>query len=139
MRFFHHDVEYHLPDDWWNGAGMGEFVNTRRAYAAGPSEFPDLAVSEIAVAAVRPLVRQASHGVFNDAGPGRREGTAQQRVVRILECFRTQSLVEPVCVARLPEGGDYEYELVHGAHRFYCAVAAGFSHVPAVEVVNTWR
>jgi hypothetical protein len=43
---------------------------------------------EVAVADVRPLIRKLSHGVFNDSGPGRREGTARERVVRILKWFR---------------------------------------------------
>ncbi len=139
MRFLHNGVEYELPDEWWNEAGMANYSMRRNAYEAGPSEFPDLVIREVAVSEVKPLIRQGTHGVFNDAGTERREGTARQRVLRILSQFRAESPVEPVCVARLPAQGEYQYELVHGAHRFYCAVAAGFSHVPAVEVVNTWR
>ena len=30
------------------------------------------------------------------------------------------------------------FKLVHGAHRFYCAVASGYSKIAAVEVVDVW-
>jgi hypothetical protein len=138
-RFFHNGVRYDLPDEWWAEAGMTNFAPTRRSYVAGPSEFPDLPVFEAAIRDVAPLIRPGSHGVFNDAGPGRREGTARERVLRILGWFRNHTPVEPVCLAPLPSGSGHEFELVHGAHRFYCAVASGFSHVAAVRVVNTWR
>ena len=55
-----------MPNKWWDEARMGEFGGSRRAYEASPSEFPELAVSEIAVNDVRPLIRAATHGVFND-------------------------------------------------------------------------
>lgn len=54
------------------------------------------------------------------------------------ECFaylsgfrRTPRL--SLCVSRTGGEGKYRFRLTQGAHRFYCAVASGFSHVPAVE------
>jgi len=139
MHFIHNGVGYDLPDEWWAEAGMERFSPAADSCKAGPSEFPDLPVFSVAVSDVQPLQRPGSHGVFTDAGPGRREGTARERVLRILRWFQEGTPVEPICVATLPEGASHKFELVHGAHRFYCSAAARFSHVPAVRVVNTWR
>jgi hypothetical protein len=137
MHFNHRGIDYTLEDDWWAEAGMASFRPGRRSYRAGPSEFRDLVTFEVAIDDVQPLNRKASHGVFNDSEAGRREGSARERVVRILKWFRDDAPVEPVCVARLTEGADWRFN-AHGAHRFYCAVAAGYSHIPAVEVDDIW-
>jgi len=132
MTVTHGDARYELDDDWWEEAGMAGFLPTRRAFRAATAAFPDLDVVEVAVAEVKPVDRQLSHGVFNDSPSA---GTARQRVVHILKGFRDDSPIPPVELLRLPEGR-YQYELYHGAHRFYCAVAAGFSAVPAVDVTH---
>src|SRR6266403_1062482 len=36
-------------------------------------------------------------------------------------------------IAKGQAGYPYRYKLVHGAHRFYCSLAAGFKCVPAIE------
>jgi hypothetical protein len=138
MHFKHRGIEYTLEDDWWAEAGMTGFRPSRRSYRAGPSEFQDLVMFEVAIDDVQPLNRKATHGVFKDSGAGRREGSARDRVVRILKWFRDDAPVEPVCVARLTGGAGCRFKLIHGAHRFYCAVAAGYSHIPAVEVKDIW-
>lgn len=135
MHFRHRQIEYFLPDDWWAEAGMDDFVSTSTSFRVGPSEWPELPVFLVAVNDVAPLIRQGFHGVFNDNPDS---GTARERVVRILEGFRDNSPIPPVNVARLQDGGAGQFKLIHGAHRFYCAVAAGFSHVPAVEVYDVW-
>lgn len=136
MRLHHHDFEYCVPDDWWSEAAMGQFVPATRSYTAGPSEWPALPVFEVAIDDVAPVRRNLSHGVFNDAGPDRDEGTARERVLRVLSWLRDDVPIEPVCVARLPPHSGHTFQLTAGAHRFYCALAVGFSHVPAVEVDN---
>src|SRR5437762_1358789 len=109
---------------------MTSFRPSARSFRAGVSTFPDLVTFEVAIDDVQPLLRKLSHGVFNDAGPGRQEGTARERVVRILKWFRNESPVEPVGVVELQASGGCRFKLGQGAHRFYCAVAAGYSHVP---------
>ena len=138
MRFLHNGIEYELPDTWWSEAGMNAFIPHGRSYRLGVSEFPDLIPFEVIMSEVQPLIREGTHSVFKDAGIGRREGTARERVLRILGWFREDVPVEPVCVARLSTGTGYRFKLAHGAHRFYCAAAARFSHVQAVEVVDIW-
>lgn len=135
MRFYHRDVEYELHDDWWAEAGMEEFVPQRPAFRAGPSDIPDRQPFELSVDQVRPLRRQLSHGVFNDS---ELQGSAHDRVVQILKGFKADNAIPPVHVARTTSGPEGPFKLVHGAHRFYCAVATGFSHVPAVEVDDVW-
>ena len=114
---------------------MTGFHSQDRSFRPGASPWPDLPVFEVAIADVQPLVRQGTHGVFND-NPD--TGTAHDRVVRILRGFRDGAAIPPVEVARLPAGPPVKFKLIHGAHRFYCAVAAGFSLVPAVEVHDAW-
>jgi hypothetical protein len=133
MRFSHHNIEYVLPDEWWNEAGMRAGLMTGRSYVSGPSPWPKLPVFELAVSDLQPVLRQGSHGVFNN---NPEFGTAHDRVVQILRGFREQSSIPPIEVARLPPIQSPQFKLIHGAHRLYCSIAAGFSHVPAVEVVD---
>jgi hypothetical protein len=131
MRIVHQDVEYSLEDDWWTEAGMVRFEPPARSYRASlltGSRQPHI---EVAVKDVEPLRRNLTHGVFNDGGES---GSARQRVVNILCAFREDVALPPVEVARLPSDALHAYRLKHGAHRFYCSIAAGFSHVPAIEV-----
>ena len=88
----------------------------------------------IPVDRVEPLYDcKRSHGVFNDNGVE----TAQERVLSLLNGFRRGDRIPPLQVVRLPEGFECSHRLYHGAHRFYCSVAAGYSHVPAIEVAGS--
>lgn len=67
-------------------------------------------------------------GIFNDS---EEEGTARERVLRILRGFRLDNAIPPV---EIVEGQHpHRYKLTHGAHRFYCSLAAGFTSVPTIE------
>ena len=135
MEFRHRGIAYTLSDEWWSEAGMEGFVPAQPSFQAGPSPWPDLAVFQVVFEDVEPLIRRGTHGVFND---NVETGSAHDRVVRILRGFREGSAIPPVEVARVTGSGGSHFKLVHGAHRFYCAVAAGFSHIAAVEVVDLW-
>ena len=91
MQFSHNGIEYTLDDQWWAEAGMTGFVPSGRSFRAGASTFPDLVPFEVAIDDVQPLNRKGSHGVFNDSEPGRQEGTARERVLRILKWLRDDS------------------------------------------------
>ena len=123
MRFRHRDFEFVVPDDWWTAAEMASFTPTRRSYRPGAAPW-GLPVFEVAVDDVEPERRDLTHGVFND----------ESRVLRVLRGFRADDAIPPVEVRRRTAGGPPTFELFDGAHRFYCAVAAGFSHVPAVDI-----
>jgi hypothetical protein len=59
--------------------------------------------------------------------------TARERVLRLLRRFRAGDSIPPVEVVVCPPGYAYPYKLTHGAHRLYCSLAAGFTHIPAVN------
>ena len=108
---------------------MEDFVPIRASYRGDPSAFPGREIAAVPINEVEPVSRQLSHGVFNDSPES---GTARERVSSILRGFRSDSAIPPVEVVRIQGSGPCRYRLFHGAHRFYCSVAAGFSHVPAV-------
>ena len=126
MKLSHHGIVIELPDDWWAEAGMVSFVPTSNSYRVEQSSHE--AIQEVSIEDVGPVLRNP---IFRDGSEG--EGTARERVVRILRNFRLGQHTHPVNVV----GGKLEYrhryKLTHGAHRFYCSLAAGFTHVPAVK------
>lgn len=122
--------QYELPDEWWAEAGMPGFRPQRSSYRAQETRLP---VQEVPVAEVEPLVRQLSHGVFNE---NLEFGTARERVVNILRAFREDVPLPPIEMVRAIPGSSHRFSLWHGAHRFYYAVAAGFGAVPATDVTD---
>jgi hypothetical protein len=134
MPTFHHlDFEFAIDDGWWRENGMTTFMPDSRAYRAGAPE-PDKGLETLPIVIVplnviEPLRRQLSHGVFNDG-----VRPARERVREILIGFVDDDAVPPVEINRLPAGSPCMFKLSNGGHRFYCALAAGFSHIPAVEV-----
>jgi len=131
MLISHQSVEYELPDEWWFASGIQHLVLSERAYIPNASPNPKLPVIHIAIGDIEPCVRKGSHGVFNDSPEF---GTARDRVVSILTGFLENSAIPPIEVSQLPGGSPTQYKLIHGAHRLYCAIAVGYSHIPAIEV-----
>ena len=106
--------------DHWNPSSC--------SYRFDLSEFPD--ALEVLIGDIAPVRRQLSHGVFNnDAEAGL---CARARVIRILTGFLKDASLPPVVVARGTIGETHPYRLIHGAHRFYLSIAAGFTRIPAV-------
>jgi hypothetical protein len=128
-RFTHGGQSYALADEWWAEADMGSFLPTTRCYKADETAVPGRQVTTIPVSDVEPLVRDGTHGVFNDSPHW---GSARERVTKILNGFRAGTPLPPVKLVRTGGRGLYQYRLYDGAHRFYCSVAAGFSAVPAI-------
>jgi hypothetical protein len=129
MRFVHGEFAFEVNDEWWAEAGMYGFVPGSRSYRVDPLAFSG--VYEVRIDDVEPVPRQLSHGVFNnDAETGLR---AKERVVRIRQGFRTGAPLPPVETLRLASDARHTYRLKHRAHRFYLSIAAGFTHVPAVD------
>jgi hypothetical protein len=128
MRFSHHGVPIELSDDWWDEADMGSFVVKDRSYRAAPS--PNKGpIFQVAIEDVGPLRRG---NIFKDDMETERK-TARERVLRLLRGFQTNEAIPPVEVVEAPPGYGYRYKLTHGAHRLYCSLAAGFTHVPAAK------
>ncbi len=129
MKFTHHGLQIEIPDDWWTEAGMRGFVPVFTAYRVNHSLFKN--VREVPIKDVGPVVsRNSGVGIFNDS---EEEGSARERVLRILRGFRFDNAIPPVEIVAGQAGYLYRYKLVHGAHRFYCSLAAGFSCVPSIE------
>ena len=128
MRFQHLNVEFELPDEWWQEAGMQTFVAPNRTYITSTHK---ASILEVPIEDLAPVLRKGSHGVFNDSPEF---GSAHERVVCILRGFIEDVPLPPVEVARLASISPPRYKLIHGAHRPYCSIAAGYSHIPAVEV-----
>jgi hypothetical protein len=128
MELTHHGLQIEMPDDWWTEAGMRGFVPTFTAYRVNQRLFPN--VHEVPIKDVGPVLRNPGVGIFND---GEGEGSARERVVRILRGFRFDNAIAPVEIVDGQVGYPYRYKLVHGAHRFYCSLAAGFKSVPTIK------
>ena len=126
MILTHHGLKIPLPDCWWAETEMADFVPQARAFR------PDRrakGVFEVSLQEVAPLKRKPGVGIFND----NEEATARERVLRILRDFRDDAEIWPVHLVKLAPGDAFGYRIGHGSHRFYCSLAAGFSHVPAFE------
>ena len=122
MRFCHEDFPFCVPDSWWLKAKMDEFEPRTPHYRTD-----DPSALAVRVEKVEPVRRQLKHGVF-----------ANEEVVLCIFCgFVENSPIPPVKICEQPPDSVYPYRLQNGAHRFYCSVAAGYSHVPAGVVIES--
>ena len=128
MIIEHHEFVLELDDTWWEEAGMQGFRTLSRAYKVDSAAFPDREVFEVLIEVVGHVQRSPGVGIFNDNDIS----SARERVTSILRGFRDGTAISPVEVVRRGDAFPYPFKLVHGAHRFYCSIAAGFTHVPAV-------
>jgi hypothetical protein len=132
MRFTHHDLFGALDDEWWFEAGMAGFSPGANAYRTDPSLSingePILAVRIADVGPIGPVRR--SIGIFRDSEDGI---PARERVLQILRGFRLGHEIPPVQVVECVPSSQYRYKLTDGTHRFYCSVAAGFTHIPTIR------
>jgi hypothetical protein len=135
MKFTHHGLQIEIPDDWWTEAGMRGFVPTFTAYRVNQSLFQN--VREVLIGDIGPVSRNPGVGIFNSCEE--EGGSARERVVRILRGFRFDNAIPPVEIVEGEAGKPYRYKLVHGAHRLYCSLVAGFKCVPAIEVFDVNR
>ena len=106
---------------------MAGFVPKSKAYHLDTLEKRE--IHEVRIEDVGPVCRNPGTGIFSDSAD---EGPARERVVRILRGFRLGEAIPPVEIVS-DQSGLHRYKLVNGTHRFYCSLAAGFTHVPAVE------
>jgi hypothetical protein len=129
MILIHHDLKVELEDTWWVEAMMENFVPARRSFRPDLEAAKGEAVFEARIDEVAPLKRNPGVGIFND----NEVATARERVLRILAGFRAGAAIPPVILVVDNSGTGFRYKLSHGSHRFYYSLAAGFSHVPAIE------
>jgi hypothetical protein len=129
MKIHHHDLEIELDDAWWEEAGMKHVSPSANTYCVNIEAAKGKEIFIVKIDEVGPVRRKPGVGIFNTNV----EATAKDRVISILAGFRNGAAIPPVEVVLEPKGSKFPYRLVHGAHRFYCSLAAGFSHVPAVK------
>jgi hypothetical protein len=129
MVVFHHGLRIELPDPWWAEAEMAGFVPRARTFRPDVNAEKGVEIFEASVEDVAPLKRAPGVGIFND----NKEATARERVVRILRGFREGAQIPPIHLTKLTPAAAFRYKIGNGSHRFYCSLAAGFSHVPAFE------
>ena len=123
-----HGLQVELPGEWWIGAEMTGFVPRTVAYRVDHNLFEN--VQEVRIEEAGSVRRNAGVGIFNNS---EEQGSARERVLRILRGFRSDNAIPPVEIVEGQAGWPYRYKLIHGAHRFYCSLAAGFKCVPTIE------
>ena len=131
MRFSHHNLLVELNDEWWSEAEMSGFAPQCKAYRA-PGSYKGQHVQEVPIADIGPLHRAS---IFKDDLEEEHK-TARERVLRLLRGFRAGDSIPPVEIVDSPPGYGFPYKLTHGAHRLYCSLASGFTHVPIIKGVD---
>jgi hypothetical protein len=134
MKFTHHDLSIDLEDEWWTEAGMEGFIPASNCYHTDPSFSRNgEPILEVRIADVGPVgPERRAMGVFRDSLD---DGTtARERVVKILLAFRLGDAIPPVEIVDCKSDSPHRYALKHGTHRMYCSLAAGFTHVPTIQV-----
>jgi len=108
---------------------MLSFSPSTNAYCVDIEAAKGEEIITVKIEEVSPVRRNPGVGIFNTSAVA----TAKDRVISILKGFRAGSAFPPVEIVLEPEGSKFRYKLVHGAHRFYCSLAVGFSHIPAIK------
>ena len=128
MKFCHQGISCEIDDAWLVKAGMVGFTPSTQAYPVPHCESVDGNFLEVATQDIQGVSEQRRQGgIFRDSP----EGTAQDRVVRILQGFRLGDALPAVEVVKTSVTSP-RYKLTHGTHRLYCSVAVGFTHVPTL-------
>jgi hypothetical protein len=129
MELVHHGVKIVLDDDWWAEARMFGFRPRALSYSTD-ERVRGRRIFQVDIRDIAPVRRAPGIPIFNDSHDTGL--TARERVVAILDGFRDGAVIPPVEVVTAEEGSPQSFKLTHGAHRLYCSLAAGFTHVPAV-------
>jgi hypothetical protein len=102
---------------------------TSPAYRPEISAAKGKPIFEVRIDEIGPVRRRPGIGIFS----GNEQKTARERVICIFAGFRKGALIPPIELVGAPPGRPYGYKLTNGTHRLYCSLAAGFTHVPAIQ------
>jgi hypothetical protein len=134
MECEHLGYVFTVPDEWWLACNMPSFVARAAAYRAGVAEnrhWRDRQVRTVPLIELAPVWREkTSHGAFNNL-PNK---SAEQRVCEIFRGFQAGDAIPPVEILPSDAGAAQPFRLNNGCHRFYCSIAAGFTHIPTIDV-----
>ena len=121
MRFVvpGHAVEFEIPDEWWDAAGMQDFAPKTEAYAA--EEDPHEPSRPVPFSEILPPHRSAGTPMFK-----------RDRMIQILEAIRASTRLPPISINGPVPGSEVPYAVRDGMHRYHAAAAAGFHSVPAL-------
>ena len=111
------DIQFDLPDDWWQISGMTGFRPLSNAYRF--SSDPRWPTQVVPITQIQPPVRDA--GVV---------GLSGARTIDILKGFVADTPLPPAPVHTPPGAALDRYWVRDGYHRYYCSIAAGFSCLP---------
>lgn len=118
-------VQFEIPTDWWERAGMLRFVRRIPHYT-----FTDTGrVRIVPIVEISPFRRSPNLAGYS------RDGFEKRRMVSILTAFCTGAPLPPVEVNECGSGG-FRYVLYDGMHRFYASIAAGYPLLPVVVNEN---
>jgi hypothetical protein len=121
MLFYtpNHDEHFDIPDHWWSFCDMSSFIPGNKHYCYDRG-YPDVKVVSIKI--IKPPLRVSRRSEFD-----------KRRMVPVLLTIGSPELtLPPIEVARKLSSKTYALELLHGVHRFYGSIAAGYSHIPVV-------
>ncbi len=134
MKFQHRCLEFEIDDDWLIEADVIGFRASLESYEPSCPINETREVFSVRFEEVEPLRERARKiGVFCDSVETGE--TAKKRVMRILVWLRDGTPIDPVKVVRTDEE-PFKFKLVEGSHRFHCALALGFTAIPAVLGVD---
>jgi len=119
MKIEHRDLRFEFSDDLWAEAEMVGFTARTQAYRTRVGA----EVFVVKIDHVGPVDRVRRHKLLRD----------RSSVLDILQGFRIGDAIPPVEVVLGKPGYGHQYRLTNGAHRLYCSIAAGFTHIPAVQ------
>jgi hypothetical protein len=111
-----------IPPEWLVEAGVQSFKPTRPGFRC---DDPDHRL--FALADIEPPVRFSGY-------PLSANGFDHDRMVRLLTGIRG-GVALPHILIEAAEGGDRQYRVHQGLHRYHASRTLGFSHVPA-EVID---
>ncbi len=100
---------------------MRNFTRTSPSYIVDARTLGSQKVCLIALTDVEPARRLPGIPIFNRS----------KSVICILQGFVSSSAIPPIKLVRTT--GPHPYKLADGVHRFYCSLAAGFTHIPAIN------
>jgi len=116
-RLPHEEVEFEIPDEWWNAAGASGFSPAMDAFVSqSDAAWPTIHVPVIDVQAPR-----RGTGVV---------GLREDRTISILRAFRSGIALPALQVHEEPPAGRRIFRVTDGYHRYYASVAAGFTRLP---------